>query len=233
MLKIVEKLREKSKNMYGVSPVTIAFLGDSVTQGCFELSSYDYKSAYSTRLKEALHVLYPNAQINIINSGICGDNATLGEQRLERDVLAYNPDLVVVSYGLNDSTQGIERIMEYEKALTGIFERLTARGVDIVFMTQNVMNTQVSPYLQEKELIDLATTFANDVQNNGVLHAYFERAKKICEKYNVKVCDLHPIWERLIEIGVNTTELLANKLNHPIREIHYYMAIKLLETIIS
>ena len=29
--------------------------------------------------------------------------------------------------------------------------------------------------------------------------------------------------------GVNTTELLANKLNHPIREIHTYMAMKLLE----
>lgn len=30
--------------------------------------------------------------------------------------------------------------------------------------------------------------------------------------------------------GVDTTELLANKINHPIKEYHYYIAIKLLET---
>ena len=218
--------------MYGVPPVTIAFLGDSVTQGCFELSVYDYKSAYSTRVKEILNILYPNVQINIINSGISGDNATCGAQRLNRDILAYNPDLVIVSYGLNDSTKGIEGIVEYEKALTDIFESLRARDIDIIFITQNVMNTKISPYLKEQELIDLANSFANNIQNKGVLHTYFEAAKKLCEKYEVKVCDLHPIWEHLIEIGVDTTELLSNKLNHPIREFHYYMAIKLTETII-
>ena len=38
--------------------------------------------------------------------------------------------------------------------------------------------------------------------------------------------------EKLLSVGVDTTELLANKLNHPAREFHYYMAIKLLETIL-
>jgi hypothetical protein len=38
------------------------------------------------------------------------------------------------------------------------------------------------------------------------------------------------MWEKMISGGVDTTELLSNKINHPIREIHYYMAIKLLET---
>ena len=36
----------------------------------------------------------------------------------------------------------------------------------------------------------------------------------------------------MAQIGINVTELLANKLNHPIREFHYYIAIKLLETIL-
>ena len=36
-LKIIELLRQKNQNLYGAKPVTIAFLGDSVTQGCFEL----------------------------------------------------------------------------------------------------------------------------------------------------------------------------------------------------
>ena len=84
--------------------------------------------------------------------------------------------------------------------------------------------------MKEKLFIDLANSFAANVQNNGGLHIYFEKAKALCEKYNVKICDLHAVWEKLLSADVDTTELLANKLNHPIREMHYYMAIKLIET---
>ena len=35
-MKIIEKINAKNKNIYENNPVTIAFLGDSVTQGCFE-----------------------------------------------------------------------------------------------------------------------------------------------------------------------------------------------------
>lgn len=34
-MKIIDKLNAK-QDIYGEKPVTIAFLGDSVTQGCFE-----------------------------------------------------------------------------------------------------------------------------------------------------------------------------------------------------
>ena len=92
------------------------------------------------------------------------------------------------------------------------------------------MNSKVSPHLTDKLFIDLANSFADNIQNNGLLHEYFERAKQVCAGYGVKVCDLHAVWEKWNSVGVDTTELLANKLNHPIREIHYYMAIKLIET---
>ena len=58
-----------------------------------------------------------------------------------------------------------------------------------------------------------------------------DKARAIAIENGAKVCDLYPVWEKLIENGVDVTELLANKLNHPVREFHYYMAIKLLETI--
>ena len=95
------------------------------------------------------------------------------------------------------------------------------------------MNTKTSPHLKEELFIKLLSKdFANNVQNSGVLKAYFESAKAVCEECGVTVCDLYPIWERLKNAGVDTTELLANKLNHPIRELHYYIAIKLMETML-
>ena len=45
--------------------------------------------------------------------------------------------------------------------------------------------------------------------------------------------DLHSVWEKMIAAGVDVTELLSNKLNHPIREIHYYMAMKIVEAMLG
>ena len=241
-MKILDLCKQKQENISGCKPITIAFLGDSVTQGCFECyltgpdsleTVFDYKSAYSTRVKEILNMLYPNVQINIINSGISGDRAVCGAQRLERDVISYNPDLVVVSYGLNDSSYGgLEKMDEYINSLEDIFARVKKSGAEIIFLTQNYMNTKTSPHLRNKLFIDLAEHFAGDVQNSGILKKYFEAARLCCEKHGVAVCDLYPVWERLCESGVDITELLANKLNHPIREFHYYMAMKLVETML-
>ncbi|MGI6704940.1 MAG: hypothetical protein ACOX6S_01315 [Clostridia bacterium] len=36
-MKIVELLSRKNSDLYGTKPITLAFLGDSVTQGCFEV----------------------------------------------------------------------------------------------------------------------------------------------------------------------------------------------------
>ncbi|MBR4072948.1 MAG: GDSL family lipase [Clostridia bacterium] len=236
-MKIIEKLNAK-QDFYVGKPVTIAFLGDSVTQGCFECyikndggieTVFDYKNAYSTRVREILNMLYPNVQINIINSGISGDGTANGRTRIDRDITPFNPDFVVVSYGLNDCCAGIEAIDSYAENLKFIFRKVAENGAEVVFLTQNAMNTGLSCHLEGEALINTAKVTAQR-QNDGVLKAFMERAKAVAQECGVKVCDVYPVWEKMIAGGVDVTELLANKINHPLREIHYYMAIKLIET---
>lgn len=238
-MKIIDKIKAKQTDMRDNRPVTVAFLGDSVTQGCFECyktgersleTVFDYKSAYSTRFKEILNLIYPSVQINVINSGISGDNAAGGLARLKRDVSAYNPDLCVVSFGLNDSAAGdIER---YKNSLEGIFSTLAAKGTETIFLTQNFMCEKTSAHLTDDFFIELSKNFSK-IQNDGILKEYMNAAKELCKKYGVRVCDLYSVWEELKESGADVTELLANKLNHPVREYHYYIAIKLIETILG
>jgi lysophospholipase L1-like esterase len=240
-MKISELLKQKQANKRSAKPVTVAFIGDSVTQGCFECymtsetsleTVYDYKSAYSTRFGEILHLLYPSVQVNIVNSGISGDNAPGGAERFERDVLSYNPDLVVISFGLNDSVNGRDGLSKYTGALEKMFSALRERGTEAIFLTENYMCTKVSPHIMnEPKFASLARSFGR-VQLEGMLAEYFAAAREVCERYGVKVCDLYPVWEAMAEAGVDTTELLANKLNHPVREFHYYMAMKLVETML-
>lgn len=236
-MNILEKLKAKQMDRRANKSVTIAFLGDSVTQGCFDVyydrsgriqTFFDYKKAYSTRVRELLNILYPEVQINIINSGISGDSAKGGLNRLERDVLAFNPDLVVVSYGLNDVTESDEGLPNYINALAEIFEKVIKSGAECIFMTQNYYNTNISDHLIP-EALELAKVLEQR-QKSGKLKSYYQNAMALANKMGVKVCDVYRKWEALEKGGVNVTELLANKLNHPIPELHYLFAYSLIET---
>lgn len=239
-MKVAQKIFDK-RYMYDNDPVTIAFLGDSVTQGCFECyfnenegleTVYDYSSAFSTRVREILNLLYPYAQINIVNSGISGGAAPGGLRRLERDVLRYHPDLVVVSFGLNDCCNPNISLEEYKDALRGIFTQLRERNIEGIFLTQNYMNTKASRRIQGDDLWEMCKEHAQK-QNDGVLKQYMQEAAAVARECGAEVCDLYAVWEKLEANGVNTNMLLANGINHPVREFHHYMAMKIVEKILG
>lgn len=237
-MEIIKKISEKSKNIPGVKVPTIAFLGDSVTQGCFELymeaekwfgSVNDYKNVYHARVKEILNLLFPSAPINIINAGVGGESAADGYTRLSRDVLAYSPDLTVVCFGLNDCCFGRENLEKYLMSLDGIFKELRAAGSEIIFMTPNMMNTYIS-YRIDPPMLKGNAERAMKVQEEGIFELFLDEAKKLCEKYNIPVCDSHKKWKLMYENGVDVTELLSNRVNHPVREMHLLFAGMLVNT---
>ena len=157
-MKIIEKLAAKEHDMYGKAPVTIAFLGDSVTHGCFEVyrvgengldTVFEAENSYSHKVKTILHTLFPRTQINVIGAGISGDNAANGLTRVERDVLPYHPDLTVVCFGLNDSCGGMDGLTRYRDSLTGIVAKLKASGSEVILMTPNTMCFHTSPHCRD------------------------------------------------------------------------------------
>ena len=240
-MKLVDKMIEKKNNLSTCEGVTIAFLGDSVTQGCFEIfhdekgeieTVYDKRYSYEMYLLEILNMLYPRVTVNIINAGISGDKAPRGLERLDRDVLRHEPDLVVVCYGLNDCRKRENSMSDYTEALEGIFKKVKAAGCELIFMTPNMMNTMVSPHIADKEFAILAKGTA-EMQNDGTFDAHIEGAREVCRKMGVPVCDCYAIWKKLHESGVETTELLSNKINHPTREMNKLFAYELARVIFS
>lgn len=223
---------------------TVAFLGDSVTHGCFELYMKDEKSfetyvdqdhCYQEDLRKILHLLYPWCQVGTINAGVSGDTAAGGAARLERDVLSYHPDLVVVCFGLNDACRGEDFLPVYEESLGKIFDEVRKSGAEAIFMTPNMMNTSLSPRLlaRGEPIIRGAAEGCLAVQNGGRLERFLAAGKTTAEKYGVPVCDVYAKWKKLSEKGVDVTSLLANDINHPSREMHWLFAVSLMETILS
>ena len=239
-MQIAEKLAKKAKDNRQEAPVTIAFYGDSVTQGCFELykvgeaghqTIFDKTSVYHAKITQILSVLYPTVPVNIINAGISGNGAKGALKRLERDVLKFHPDLTVVCFGLNDSGGGLEGLQDYKDSLEQIFSQLEDVGSEIIFMTPNMMATEVSCHVTDPHFIAIAED-ACKRQNEGLMDQYMQAAKEVCAQHGVRVCDCYEKWKALAASGVDVTELLANKINHPTREMHWLFAYSLVETML-
>jgi hypothetical protein len=151
---------------------------------------------------------------------------------LERDVLRHQPDLTVVCYGLNDCDLKEESIGRYTGALRGIFEKLREAGSEIIFMTPNMMNTRISPYLTDPDFVKVAVR-CEERQTKGAFDAHMDAARGLCREMNVPVCDCYALWKRMDEKGVDVTELLANKINHPTREMNALFAYELVRTLLT
>lgn len=239
-MKFVERLKQKSENNPDNRSPVIAFLGDSVTQGCFEVyrdhggirTVFDSGEAYSEKVKKILGMLYPEAPVSVVNFGINGGSATEGAARFQRDVLSCNPDLLVVCFGLNDSNAEADGIASYQEALRAIFSEAKQAGIETIFMTPNMFNTYSNEHLVDKSFQSIAEMFATR-QNEGVFDAYMEAARKVCMEQNITICDCYAIWKQMYGCGVDTTALLANGMNHPIRPMHYMFAWELVATILE
>ena len=240
-MKITEKLAKKAKNNWDYEGVTIAFLGDSVTQGCFEIyresedsinTIFDKNYAYHSYFARIMAMLYPSVPVNIINAGISGGSAPHALERLDRDVLKHAPDLTVVCFGLNDCGNGSEGLDNYVNALDQIFTKLQEAESEIIFMTPNMMATHVSCHITDSIGLEIAKNISRS-QNEGILEMYLNAAKELCQNRGITICDCYEKWKKLYAHGVNVTELLSNKLNHPTREMNWLFAISLTETIMT
>lgn len=96
---------------------TVVCFGDSITEGAIGAS-------YVDRLRCSL-----GAGVRVVNAGVNGDTVVNLLRRLDRDVAARRPDLVVVLVGLNDigTTIGHPVQRAYYRYVKRVRERLTPR----------------------------------------------------------------------------------------------------------
>ena len=238
-MKLLQKIRMKSGEPAAAPPVKLAFLGDSVTHGFFEILEkedgrfdcvYDHAAVYHARLKRKMETVFPNCPVCVINAGISGGDAVQGAERVRRDVIDAGPDLAVVCFGLNDALAGEKGLDRYGDALASIFRQLRAAEIDTVFLTPNMMCTARSPELAAGWLRDTAERCA-EVQNGGEMDRYMQRARETAEREGALLCDCYADWKRLYSLGADVTYLLANRINHPAREMHALFAEKLFRTV--
>ena len=114
----------------GGDRLTVAFMGGSLTwgSGATDPQKTSYRALISRRLEQA----YRKAHFTFVDAAIGGSGAQLGAFRLERDVLAYQPNLFFLDFTLNDNTYQTspDTLAAYES----IMHRMIAAGCPVVQM---------------------------------------------------------------------------------------------------
>lgn len=195
-------------------PVIIAVFGDSVTQGCMEYNVTDYSGVYHNILKQKLEHEYPQTVFSVINAGVGGSSASSSLFRLERDVLRYSPDLLLLGFCLNDSCAGLEKLDEYEQNIRKIINETRSKtNAEIIILTPNFMASRETSRIAPEHRRHIQTIL--DRQNSGILKAYVQRLRLTAHDLNVPVADVYAEWENMAKQGFDTNEFLINGLNHP------------------
>lgn len=119
--------------------VVIACIGGSITQGTISTGSKDsevpFRKAYADIYFEWWKTTFPDTEFEFINAGIGGTDSYLGVHRVERDVLSYNPDLVLVEFSVNDSSDNFYK-RSYDNLVRKILLSDSEPAVMLLYMAQ-------------------------------------------------------------------------------------------------
>lgn len=183
----------------------IAVLGDSVSAGHFEANDItkldivqNINDSYVEKFRNLLSKQFPLALINIVNSAIAGDNIKNMNKRLTRDVIAHQPDLVIINATLNWS-KNRGTLQDYQFYYENIVQRiLRETKAEIVLLTPN-------------QSIDQS------------LYDRVNIVRHIADKYQLSCVDIYQMWEDVVvEKDLITT--LSNQDNHPTPLGHTFIA---------
>lgn len=125
---------------HGMEAVIVA-LGSSSTQGAM---ASDLAHSYPAVLQQVLTAGLPEAHVAVINRGIGGQDAAEELSRLDADVLAVRPQLVIWQVGANGALRNVDPSVFRTMVATGV-RRLQAVGADVI-----LMDNQQSPVLLAK-----------------------------------------------------------------------------------
>lgn len=152
----------------------IVFLGDSITAGGVA------PKGYVTVIKNALTATHKDLGIEVIGAGISGNKVPDLQRRLEKDVLAKKPTLVVIYIGINDVWHGASDPAKgtpkdkFEAGLKEIIGKIKASGARVVLCTPTVIG--------EKK----AGANALDAK----LDEYANISRAVAKETGVQLCDL-------------------------------------------
>lgn len=112
------------------APLIVVALGSSSTYGAI---ASDPAHSYPAVLQRSLAAALPSAHVAVLNRGVNGQDAGDQLARIEPDVIAAHPSLVIWQAGANSAIRRIDPALFKQQLVAGV-ARLHNAGADVVLM---------------------------------------------------------------------------------------------------
>ena len=148
--------------------VTVIALGSSSTAGWH---SSDIGHSYPAVLQSTLGAAIPHSHIAVLNRGVGGQDAAEMAARLDADVLAAHPDLVIWQAGANGAMKRMSP-EQFRAIMRDGVQRLLDAKIDVVLMdNQRAPQILASPQhaLFDQALADVANATGTGLFARGAL----------------------------------------------------------------
>jgi acyl-CoA thioesterase-1 len=136
-------------------PVTIVALGSSSTEGAGATAP---DQTYPARLAEYLRAAWPDVAVTVLNKGIGGQLVDSVLPRIDADVLARQPTLVIWQIGTNEELRGMDQA-QFAALLDEGVRRIQASGADLV-----LMDSQIAPRIEPDRLVSYDAIIADEAR---------------------------------------------------------------------
>ena len=186
--------------------VQIVCHGHSVPAGYFKTPEVRSLDSYPHLLRAGLAERYPHAVINVIVTGIGGEESSQGAKRFERDVLSLRPHLVTIDFGLGDRSIGLERS---RAAWSAMIKAALAAHAKVLLLTPTA---------------DLG---ANLDDPKDPLNQHAEQIRELAREYHAGLVDSLAAFKQFGQSGGHIPSLMSQD-NHPNRQGHELVARELL-----
>lgn len=152
----------------------IVFLGDSITQGGAG------PNGYVTMIRQELDKRHADLKIEVIGAGISGNKVPDLQRRVDKDVIAKKPTIVVIYIGINDVWHGEKDPArgttpdKFESGLKEVIGKCRDAGATVVICTPSVIG----------EKLDGANAL------DAKLDEYSDLSRKLAKELKLPLCDL-------------------------------------------
>lgn len=178
---------------------SVVFLGDSITDSNKSGVEGSYVwdvlgSGYVNMVNSYFLLYHPELNLRIINQGISGNRTTDLLHRLDKDVISYKPNHVVLMIGVNDAWRQLDcpQIPDYKLTTEGykqnvleIIKRLQAENIHVIVMSPFYLEPNRSNALRSK--VDAYNVVLKDITSSlGLMYIDLQKAfDELLEKVSI------------------------------------------------
>lgn len=179
-----------------IEPITIVFMGDSITEGQYVHHSLRWTERVARKIRAYAAASIDTDALHFFNRGISGETTRQGLERFPRDVQVLGPDVMTLQFGLNDcncwdSDRGLPRVSEaaYRANLLEMIARARVFGARNIILSTNHPTLRLLPMVS-KETLEQRRVRYNDI------------VREVAAEAKVVLCDIERAFDDVRHSGL-------------------------------